>query len=85
MLNAKEPEFQKYRRGTVAIQSQAVESQKEECSHEEQIDGWKCKSCNGAIAKFNHIFDDNQGKVNTYTKIVYENSFLEDFIYEFKS
>lgn len=31
------------------------------------------------------MFDDNQGKVNTFTKVVYENSFLDDFKDEFRS
>lgn len=31
------------------------------------------------------VFDDNQGKVSQFTKIVYENSFLQDFKDDFKS
>jgi|TARA_B110001450_G_scaffold243613_1_gene255000 hypothetical protein len=37
------------------------------------------------MAKFNLIFDDNEGKVNTFSKIVFENSFLDDFKQDFKA
>ena len=54
------------------------------CKHEDQIDNWKCTACQANISKFNICFDDNQGKVNTFTQIVYENSFLQDFKEDFK-
>ena len=46
------------------------------CKHEGLIENWKCMTCQANISKFNIFFDDNEGKVNTFTQIVYENSFL---------
>jgi hypothetical protein len=37
------------------------------------------------MGKFNLVFDDNEGKVVTYTKIVFENSFLDDFKWDYKA
>ena len=57
---------------------------KDPCLHDEEIQNWKCLKCNGNISRFGITFDDNQGKVTHFTKIVYENTFLQDFKEDFK-
>lgn len=84
-LNEREPEFwAKYRNRHKNVQQQQQNDFKEACLHEEIIN-WKCKECHTNISKFELIYDDNEGKVQTQTKIVYENSFLDDFRIDFIS
>jgi hypothetical protein len=84
MLNSREPDiYQRLKRG---ITKQYLDHKKEPvCAHDEQIIDWKCQKCKCNIPKFDLVFDDNNGAVNTFTKIVYENSFLQDFKESFKS
>jgi hypothetical protein len=75
MLDAMEPDI--YNRLKRGIRGQYLENKIEpNCAHDEEIQDWKCMKCKSNIPKFNLAFDDSQGKVKTFTRIVYENSFL---------
>jgi hypothetical protein len=84
LLNSREPDiYQRLKRG---ITNKYFENQKEPvCHHDEVIENWKCGKCKSSIPKFNLIFDDQEGRVKTFTRIVYENSFLQDFKESFKA
>lgn len=49
------------------------EEYKDICEHEYSIEMWKCNQCLCNISKFGLFFDDQNGTVQTYSKIVYEN------------
>lgn len=77
--------FLRMRRGKTYNNVYANCDLKEVCVHDELIENWQCCVCKNIISKFEHVFDDNQGRVSTFTKILYENSFLSDFKKEFRS
>ena len=86
LLHPKEPElYHKLRKGNAIKKVIQEEDYQELCNHDEGVENWKCKSCNANISKFNICFDDTQGRVSTYSKILYENQFLEDFKVDFIS
>ena len=55
------------------------------CDHNEEIENWKCQKCQAPLANFHLVFDNNEGKVKNFMRLVYENSFLDDFEQEFKT
>lgn len=74
--------FRKIHRGNT---QKRMDAEKENyCQHEGELTNWKCSLCEANISKFEMVFDDNHGRVSTFAKIIYENSFLDDFKAEFK-
>ena len=84
LLNCKDDNMLKKTRKPTNPHYSANLNKEPVCMHDEDIQDWKCQTCNANISKFDIFFDDNEGKVQTFTQIEYENTFLQDFKDDFK-
>lgn len=93
--NFKEPDLQsRLRHGKTFVHTGArklgmgqdtIQEQEYHCTHDAPIADWTCSECQRQLSRFGLVFDNNQGQVSKFLKVVYENSFLHSFKDDFRA
>jgi hypothetical protein len=67
------------------LMADAIAEQEYVCRHDAPIADWKCTECDKRMSRFGLAFDNNQGQVSKFLRVLYENSFLLSFKDDFRA